>query len=312
MNKIEEVFDMCEENNIPLYTELILGLPGETLKSWKNNFYRLYRAGNHTGITVYQAQLLENAEMNLVQKEEYTIDSVVVYDYIVGTYNENEVKEGIEVVISTKDLPSDDMIAAQVFSWFMNTFHINGLTNYLSRFLYKNKNISYENFYEDLFEYIKTDEWLNNEIERIKHHYENWAKKGKIDHELIQGMEIHGWNLIHSTIIKMHSDNKIEHVFSIVRSYLEKFNLDENLFNDLFNFQKNYIVNYKEINQYPKKLKTDFDILNYILYDNDLEKSSKYVFEFPEDKNISLKSYCEQIFFARRRNFGKSWITKKN
>ena len=52
-NKIEEVFELCEEFNIPLYTELILGLPGETLDSWKNNFYRLYQAGNHTGITVY-------------------------------------------------------------------------------------------------------------------------------------------------------------------------------------------------------------------------------------------------------------------
>ncbi len=37
MNKITEVFEMCEEYNIPLYTELILGLPGETLETWKDN-----------------------------------------------------------------------------------------------------------------------------------------------------------------------------------------------------------------------------------------------------------------------------------
>lgn len=312
MNKIEEVFDMCEENNIPLYTELILGLPGETLESWKNNFYRLYRAGNHTGITVYQAQLLENAEMNLVQKKDYNIDSVVVYDYIVGTYNENEVKEGIEVVISTKDLPPKKMIEAQVFSWFMNTFHINGLTNYLSRFLYKYKNISYEQFYDDLFLFIQQDEWLKSEIDRIEHHYQNWAAKGKIDHELIQGMEIHGWNLIHSTIIKMHSDDKTDHVFSVIESFLKNYKIQDDLFNDLFKFQKNYIVNYKEISQYPKNLKTRYNILDYIVHDKELNIESDYIFDFPEDQNISLKSYCEQIFFARRRNFGKSWITKKN
>jgi radical SAM superfamily enzyme YgiQ (UPF0313 family) len=311
MNKIEEVFDMCEENNIPLYTELILGLPGETLESWKNNFYRLYRAGNHTGITVYQAQLLENAEMNLVQKKEYNIDSVVVYDYIVGTYNENEVKEGIEVVVSTRDLPSEKMIEAQVFSWFMNTFHINGLTNYISRFLFKYSNISYEEFYDGFFEHIKTDKWLKSEIERIEDHYRNWGLKGKIDHELIQGIEIHGWNLIHSTIIKMHSDNMTNHVFSIIENYLKKFNLPNDLFQSLYDFQKNYIVNYVEIPQYPKMLSTNFNILNYIIHNEDLNKESTYVFDFPEDRNISLKSYCEQIFFARRRNFGKSWITEK-
>jgi radical SAM superfamily enzyme YgiQ (UPF0313 family) len=58
MNKIQEVFDLCEKYSIPLYTELILGLPGETLETWKDNFYKLFLAGNHTGITVYQAQLL--------------------------------------------------------------------------------------------------------------------------------------------------------------------------------------------------------------------------------------------------------------
>jgi hypothetical protein len=36
-----------------------------------------------------------------------------------------------------------------------------------------------------------------------------------------------------------------------------------------------------------------------------------YEFDFPEDKQQSLQRFCEQIFFARRRNFGKSWITKK-
>jgi hypothetical protein len=142
-NKIEEVFDMCEENNIPLYTELILGLPGETMESWKENFYRLYKAGNHTGITIYQAQLLENAEMNLTQREKYQLTGQIVYDYLVGTYNEHEVREGIEVVTSTIDLPFEKMNEAQVFSWFQNTFHINGITNYISRVLHKKYNIEY-------------------------------------------------------------------------------------------------------------------------------------------------------------------------
>jgi hypothetical protein len=39
--------------------------------------------------------------------------------------------------------------------------------------------------------------------------------------------------------------------------------------------------------------------------------NAEYYFEFPEDKNMSLARFCEQIFFARRRNFGKSWITRK-
>jgi radical SAM superfamily enzyme YgiQ (UPF0313 family) len=312
MNKIEEVFDMCEANNIPLYTELILGLPGETIESWKSNFYRLYKAGNHTGITIYQAQLLENAEMNLLQRKLYKIEGRIVYDYLVGTYNENELKEGVEVVISTKDLPSEVMLDAQVFSWFMNTFHINGLTNYISRFMFKYAGVDYQTFYETFFEYIKQDEWLNSEIHRIREHYGNWAKYGKIDHTPIQGIEIHGWNLVHSTIINLHSEDKGKHIFSVIKSFVkDNFELDEKLFEQLIDFQKNYLVEHSDAPLYPKTVTYDYDFLGFIQGTDSLDNQTSFEFDFPEDSSMSLQQFCEQIFFARRRNFGKSWITKQ-
>ena len=310
-NKIEEVFEMCEENNIPLYTELILGLPGETLETWKQNFYTLYKAGNHTGITVYQAQLLENAEMNLTQKNEYELEGRIVYDYLVGTYNEYEVREGIEVVVSTKDIPHDTMIEAQVWSWFMNTFHINGITNYISRFLYKYNNVEYETFYEKLYEYILTDAWLNSEVERIKEHYSNWALHGRIDHEPIQGMEIHGWNLIHSTVINMQGERKHKHVFDLIDRFVrENFNIEEGVLNDLLYFQRKFLINYEDSKTYPLTIEFDHDIAGYVQGVCDIDTPSTYEFDFPEDKDMSLQRFCEQIFFARRRNFGKAWIQK--
>lgn len=311
-NKIEEVFEMCEEANIPLYTELILGLPGETLESWKENFYRLYKAGNHTGITIYQAQLLENAEMSLTQRKFYKLEGRVVYDYLVGTYNEHELREGVEVVVSTRDLPLEKMTQAQVHSWFQNTFHINGITNYISRILYKTKGIEYREFYEKLFEYVKQDEWLNNEIERIAEHYQNWGKYGKIDHIPIQGMEIHGWNLVHSTIIMLQSDNKHKHIFDLVENFLRnEYPMEEGLHNDLMTLQRNYLIDYTQAQTYPKLITFKNDIFGYLQGHNELEKTTTYEFDFPEDKDMSLAKFCEQIFFARRRNFGKAWVTKK-
>jgi radical SAM superfamily enzyme YgiQ (UPF0313 family) len=311
-NKIEEVFELCEEHNIPLYTELILGLPGETLDSWKQNFYRLYKAGNHTGITIYQAQLLENAEMNLLQRRLYKLEGRTVYDYLVGTYNENELREGVEVVISTRDLPSEKMLDAQVFSWFMNTFHINGITNYISRFLRTHSNVDYEEFYDKLFVYIQQDDWLNNEITRIRDHYGNWSQHGKIDHTPIQGIEIHGWNLIHSTIINIQSQNKVQHIFNVIGNFVkDNFKLDEPVFEQLMEFQRNYIVDYHKVKEYPKTLSLDYDFLGSIIDKTDLAVPTTYEFDFPEDNTMSLQQFCEQIFFARRRNFGKSWINKK-
>lgn len=309
-NRIEEVFELCEENNIPLYTELILGLPGETLTSWKNNFYKLFEAGNHTGVTIYQAQLLENAEMNLSQRKMYKMEGRIVYDYLVGTYNEHELKEGVEVVISTRDLPFDKMVEAQLFSWFMNTFHINGITNYISRVLRK-QGVTYEAFYEKLIEHIKQDEWLNHEMERIKEHYSNWAKFGRIDHTPIQGMEIHGWNLVHSTIINLQSADKHNHIFDVIEQFLRKeFDIEESLLIDLMTLQRAFLIDYKDATNYPKVISLNHDIFDYLQTNGELNKPAKYIFDFPEDKNMSLQRFCEQIFFARRRNFGKAWVTK--
>ena len=311
MNKIQEVFDLCEKYSIPLYTELILGLPGETLETWKDNFYKLFLAGNHTGITVYQAQLLENAEMNLTQKAEYELEGRIVYDYLVGTYNEHEVKEGIEVIISTKDMPRDKMVAAQVWSWFMNTFHINGITNYISRFLFTQYDIDYKTFYESLYEYIQHDEWINNEIERIKEHYNNWTENGRIDHEPIAGMEIHGWNLIHSTVISLQSQNKHKHIFDLIEQFLlDNFKIEDNILTELMILQRTFLIDYNEISSYPKIIEFKSDILGYLQEHLSLNTSAKYEFDFPEDKGMSVEQFCEQIFFARRRNFGKAWLTK--
>lgn len=309
-HKIEEIFTLCEENNIPLFTELILGLPGQTLESFKNDFYKLYEIGNHTGISVYQAQLLENAEMNLLQRKLHKIKGVQVYDYIHGSHHENEIEESVEVVVATKNLPPELMIEAQIFGWYMNTFHINGLTNIISRFIRKHINVTYKEFYESFFNFIKDDLWIQKEINRIKYYYKQWATHGRINHPSIQNIEIHGFNLIHTTIINMHVENKYEHVFKLIDNFLKTtYILERDIFDDLKLLQQNVIINYSNIQSYPFTKQFNHDILGYI-NGKELNIEHIYTFDFPENKLMSLQQFCESLFFARRRNFGKSYITK--
>jgi hypothetical protein len=162
-----------------------------------------------------------------------------------------------------------------------------------------------------LLEYIKQDEWLNSEIHRIEDHYSNWAKHGRIDHMPIQGMEIHGWNLVHSTIINLQSEGKHNHIFNIIEQFLRKeFDIEESLLNDLITFQRLFLIDYKSVKNYSLKLEVNNDILGYLQDNTELKKQAVYEFEFPENKEMSLQQFCEQIFFARRRNFGKAWITR--
>jgi hypothetical protein len=125
-------------------------------------------------------------------------------------------------------------------------------------------------------------------------------------------MEIHGWNLIHSTMINLHGQGKHKHVFEVVEDFMrDNFELDGDILQELLSLQKTFLIDHAVIKDYPVIRESKYDMLGYIQHNSDLNTSSSYEFEFPEDKTMSLQRYCEQIFFARRRNFGKSWISKK-
>mgnify|MGYP003353676277 FL=1 len=75
-------------------------------------------------------------------------------------------------------------------------------------------------------------------------------------------------------------------------------------------FQRLFLINYNIAGQYPLQVEFNHDILGYLQDDTELNKEATYEFEFPENKSMSLQQFCEQIFFARRRNFGKAWVSK--
>jgi len=311
-HKIESIFALCDKHNIPVYTEIILGLPGETNDTWKEGFYKIYRAGNHTGINILQAQMLENAEMNLLQKRLHKITSVPVYDYMSGSYNYNELQECVEVVTGTKEMPTEQMLDSQIFSWFMQTFHINGLTTYISRFLAK-QGIDYSVFYDKLWNHISKDPWIMKECEEVRRYYRNWMTDGKINHPNISNIEVHGWNIIHRTTLNMHLERRYDYIFDLIEQFVKtEFDLDAKCLNQLVQFQRNYVINYDNIGEFPYAISFDYDFLGYLLDDTPLDNPVQYKFEFFEGKDISMDRFLENIYFGRKRNFGKSLITKIN
>ena len=305
INKIEELFHLCEKEQVPVNTELILGLPGETLKSWKNNFWRLFEAGNHHGIDVYQSQLLENAEMNLSQRDKYNLQSVIVYDYL-GNSNHDTIPEGVRVVVSTNTMSADHMLEAQMFNWFIYTFHIAGVTSYISRFFRKYSNISYEQFYNDLFDFIMQDQWLNNEYQEVKLYYSKWITDGMIDHPGINNINIFGWNIAMTTRMKLYAENKFNNIFKLIRGFIAQFNKDNELLDELVLLQQLKISDFYRISEYPIYKKFKYNIFGYTLYNEDLYTPTLLQVNYPEDENsnIDLETFIELIYYARRREFG--------
>jgi radical SAM superfamily enzyme YgiQ (UPF0313 family) len=107
--------DMLVEQGTPTKSEIILGLPGETLESHTRGISELVAAGIDT-ISTYQLMLLDGTEMNTPsEREKWAFETgyrVLPRDFGKLSNGKNVV-EIEEVVVATKDLSFEDYIAAR-------------------------------------------------------------------------------------------------------------------------------------------------------------------------------------------------------
>ena len=169
---------------------------------------------------------------------------------------------------------------------------------------------SYETFYEKLYQHLEKFSWLDQERNKVSKHYTDWMNNGKIDYCVNNNINIHGWNLIHSTLINLQHSNQFDNLYSFLHKFILEFDLEESVAQDLIQFQKNYVINYNDILSYPKIVNTKYNFLGYIKEGTVLLDPSQYQFDYVENKELTFQQYCEHLFFSRRKNFGKSLIKK--
>ena len=311
LNKITDIFELCNKENIPVYTELILGLPGETAESWQENFWKIFRAGNHSGINILQAQMLENAEMNLLQRRLYKIESLPIFDYISDSYDHEECEESIDIVVSTKDIDRKSMLDIMTWNAFIQAFHAGGISSFLSRFLEKYHQIDYKIFYSKLQDSIPAGSWLEQELQNTRNYFQNWIENGRANHPSIGKIKVPGWMLLYRIIILIHYHNKVDDILCWLKEFVSNhFEIPDMILEELIRFQRRYIMTYQDISQYPISDEFDYDFLGYILDDSELKRFTTYKFYTREDTTMSNQRFLENLFFGRKRLFGKSIIEK--
>lgn len=110
-----------KNDNIETYTDLILGLPGETYESYVNGVSEVIERGQHNRIQFNNLSILPNAEMGDkdYQREHGLITVETIIDNMHGAIERDleEIKETQQLVVATKDMPKPDWVKARVFSW---------------------------------------------------------------------------------------------------------------------------------------------------------------------------------------------------
>ncbi len=145
------------QNNIATYSELILGLPGETYDSFCEGICALLENGQHFAINVYPCELLPNSEMgSKMYRERFRIGSTrVPFRIMHATYMEdpNAITEYAEFITSTYSMHRDKWADSLLFASYIQGLHTLGLLRAVAIYLRFAYSISYLRFYRELTAY---------------------------------------------------------------------------------------------------------------------------------------------------------------
>jgi len=300
MSDLKMIFDKCNRENIPSYTELILGLPKETYESWKRGVCEVLDAGQHNAIESWLAQLLENAHMNLPEeREKHGLTTVIVENYISGFEEEDNIPEKVELVTGTKYMPTPKFIDAWSYSWMINNFHNFGWSQVITRFLRMYKDYSYEMMYDRLLENIKEDNGpVGNAFNEARALLAEYLETGEI-----------GVASGHTLMWEAQKDfHRFPHaVEKLVKdTFTDKFcDLDPDQFFALMTAQENYTT--KEDHYYPHQVLQEYNIYEYINGIDDLKKAD-VIYDIDIGEKVKGEEYFNRLYFRRRQGWGKSII----
>lgn len=192
INKISEQIEKSKKYGVKTYTELILGLPEETLDSWKDGFAQILECGQHESIDVWFCQMFGDTDLNSsLSREVHGIKTIKAEDYMSFSKDDHGIKEVIELISETNTMTNDELIEAYLYGWLVIQFHIAGYTQLVAKHL-NSFGMGYRSFYDKLFNYIKNDPGVigdhYREIERSVSHY---MKTGKILDQGKHGHTLH-------------------------------------------------------------------------------------------------------------------------
>ncbi|MEX0701714.1 MAG: cobalamin-dependent protein [Planctomycetales bacterium] len=114
------------DEEIPIYTELILGLPGETIETWTSGLDELLMAGLRNQLFVYNCQIYPNTELNEPEyRRRFGIQTRrIELNEIHGSVRDAAwVPEFEEMIVGTDSMPHDEWRRMAVFSWLTMVFH---------------------------------------------------------------------------------------------------------------------------------------------------------------------------------------------
>ena len=245
----EGLLGLYRHEGIAMYTEIIMGLPGETYDTFANGVEQFLNAGQHDGLNIYICILIQNSEMadpEYVERHGIkTIQTPVLLAH--SSQSEDQIIEYTDIVVETNDMPTASLKRSFLYSWAVQAFHNMGLTQYLALFWQSRFEHRYRFFYEELLEFAsnRPRSLLGTEYEKTSNILESAVNGGGWGVVLPKFGDVL-WPTEEATFLTMASqkDKFYAEMSDFLKLLLSRsdYNLDEGCLSELLTYQNNMIV----------------------------------------------------------------------
>lgn len=313
---MEHFADIVKKYNhakIPTYSELILGLPGETYDSFCDGLCKLLEAGQHNSVSVYHCEILPNSIMGSKEYiEKHGIKSKKVrFNHIHSAEVEEEVPEYSEIVMGTDTMDKEMWVKSNLFSVTLQCFHSLGLLRCFAIYAHYEKGMSYREFYDRLFDYVLDNpdtvfgKVLKRYAEKLMHSLEgDWNYHNPIFGNIV-------WFFEEGMFLEcMYNDETFERE---IAPFLNSLEIEEDIFEELKKYQKAVL---RRPNKQGEKLMMKYNFAEYFdsIYSGEyktLEKADVTV-EFKENRLFDdWYSFAKNIVWFGRRKGATMYTSDK-
>ena len=235
-----ELLTKYNTEGMKTYSELILGLPGETYESFIRGIGTLFEIGQHFVFEVYGCILLPNAQLG--QKDYMkrfgirTVQSEIIRPHFHDVAF--DVKEYNTIVVETDSMPREMWVRANVFFYLAKAFHGNGLLRAFAIYLYTEKGIPYERFYDGALTYLEENPSLFTAklFADIRNHAEEQSRG--INNPRLKFAPCGDIVWDDHEYAVLHILERIDDFYGEILPYLRRFAIAPAVFEDLLAYQK--------------------------------------------------------------------------
>lgn len=307
VEKFRDLMNKYNEIKISTFSELILGLPGETYETFCKGISTLIKNGQHYALNIYPCELLPNAEMGQKEyREEFRIKSTRVPFKLIHSACDvcDEITEYSEYVTSTYSMSSDAWVKSLTFAYYVQGLHNLGLLRAVAAYCCNEYNIDYDEFYDKLLVYSseKSGTLLNKIYEKIRD-----LCQGIIEsrNELVTTCEGTGkvlWGF--DELLYLECFKKLEEFYSEVKVFINSTFDSNEIIDSLFDYQFSII---KKINQSKILIESDYDFYTYFnnIFTNTYSpiKKKKILLEINDSAQVNtVADYAREIvWYGRNR-----------